>query len=165
MIERIDEFIFKIVEAGLDWLNEWLSITQKQVLSALIVGWGVSWASYFVMQTPHWITAIVVIGASFDWIGSRNLTNIRKAIVRISHRWLRVLMLSFNIGNAIGVIVRPQGWADAIWLFGLICIVLDWYVSCAFIDSERGGKRKLALAKLKELFGSLDWIPVPEMGQ
>ena len=165
MIERIDEFIFKIVEACLDWLNEWLSITQKQVLSALLVGWGVAWVVYFAMQSEHWTAAILAICAMFDWFVGRNLGNIRKAIFRVKYRTLRFVVLCFNIGSVIGTIVRPHGWSDAIWLVGLICISLDWYVSAAFIDSERGGKRKLALAKLKELFGALEWIPAPEMGQ
>lgn len=163
MIARIDEFIFKIVEACLDWLNEWLSITQKQVLSALLVTYGTCWIIGATMEWSIFAGALISILPATDWF-HRDRTNSQKIIIRVGLRPVRLFFLSSLV---IAFIMLPYMHARGypLWCIGGLACALFNYGECAFIDSERGGKRKLALAKLKELFGALEWIPAPEMGQ
>ena len=56
--------------------------------------------------------------------------------------------------------VAPHRWRDVLMPVSMNCFLAFQYAMALPNDGQRGRRRKLALAKLKEMFGTA-WMPAP----
>jgi hypothetical protein len=165
IIERYDSWVRNCVKDALDWLNEWFSISQKMVERTLI--------GIYAIASVMMISGVYIshLHTSYVWIW---------AILQL---WMIFILYMYHIdsstmrrikhNNSISALSRMT-WYFLIlfaalppykqWLMDIglpisdMTFLLVLYVVSVNSDGQRGRKRKLALAKLKELFS---WLPEP----
>lgn len=157
------------VKALLAWLEEWFSIGQKGAERGMM-------AVYFALLVlpPPWemrstgmkvFTAVLIF--PMMWYLHRKPVSRRRvfqdgsvysAAARVS---LQVLLCTFSLS---GILRPPHLVADyANAAMNVVYLVFFYATDIGGGGDRRGRRRKLALAKLKELFGPL-WIPQPVEG-
>lgn len=170
-MKAFDAWLIRATEAVLDWLEEWLSVSQKSIEKVLILS---AMCAYL-----------------------RSIIDDLFAVRAMPPFWLEVL---FGVMMAIVLLVCHQAsqsdrrlrvkrdlWARMLWLWGSACfgapacylapspetianllysssVCAFFYVIVANVEGERGYRRRAALRRLREMFGPL-WTPQPQGAQ
>lgn len=163
LLLRVDNWWIARMEAVLRWLNEWLSISWQQV----------AWALLIVAAVSNWIPdwhghrwALLML--DLLWPAAIALTIRLPARSRVAGLRLPLFIgmrCGFVAGTAIGA--AELHWLLPLWSGNWLLLLADVFGALLLIvlacgdTGERGRKRKAALAKLKEWFGT-GWIVAPE---
>jgi hypothetical protein len=167
-IQRYDEWVRGRVKAVLDWLYEWLSISQKVVerslIAAYVIGRILEMAGVVLHESheePLWVIVFVaVFFAGVLWRIHTEPSTVRTTILSSLPIFLPLKMMwQLFAFLAIISIAKGRGVYDIGWMIDDVTWVLLWYVFSVNSDGEKGRKRKMAWAKLKELFA---WLPEPQ---
>ena len=155
------------VEALLLWLEEWLSISQKQVERGLIVLY-----MLLIMVPSSWALGIVIVrifvaisvGMMMWWLHRQPAAyremGKRNALMAVA----RVIIQAFlGFLAAILFILPPHRLIDYATGAAQVVYLVFYYMTDIHSGGERGRRRKLAWAELKKLFGT-EWIPRPAPG-
>jgi hypothetical protein len=154
IIERFDTWTIEHLESFLDWLNEWLSISQKTVERVLTLIYFIREGLFF---AKHHNVTLLIMGMFIVLImvGRTILMDKRTRLkLRYSEWKWRFLILSMNL---LSVAIPPYGFNLITEIMGLSFAVFNYVFVCS-VDGEKGRRRKMALSKLKELFS---WLPDP----
>lgn len=165
--------------AVLRWGTEWLSLKRQWMERAIIAGYGVSCSAGAFFD---WHFAPPHRFGHFD-LFFNTLAIVIYAVVCASmwrqqkrpeaERIHRLLTVEWIVMRSYGVFVvlvlsllmlaPPRRWFDIFFPVGMSCYAAFQYAISLPEDGERGKKRKLALAKLKAMFGT-SWVtaPVPQ---
>lgn len=162
----------------LRWGTEWLSLKRRWIERGLIVGYGVLMCvgDFF---DWHYAPAHHRFELFFELL----MYSVYAMICTVmwsaqkmpeAHRFRRLLGVEWIYGRVWTVIltvlmgvllvtVPPHRWSDMFFPLGMSCYAAFNYAISLPEDGERGKKRKLALAKLKQMFGT-SWIvaPIPQ---
>ena len=151
------------VRALLLFLEEWLSISQKYAERGMIALYVTlvanPWSSSTVSLPPRAFLACML--GYFMWTIHR-----RPEAVREISRWIPRYKAAYRIilqiclgFFAIVAVVPPPPSASNIAVAQIVYVVFI-YMTDITSNGERGRRRKLSWAKIKELFGTV-WIPKP----
>jgi hypothetical protein len=163
------------IEAALTWLDEWLSIPQKRVEQSMIVIFCI--ASFIgpligllkqfdghaaIMLLIYELTGFRLVGTVFIaqlmwWMhrrpaAMRGIWKRRPSMGRVFFQ-LFFFFICFCFWLTLPHLVAVEESVVQ------VVMLLFYYVADIGSTGQRGRKRKLALAKLKELFGG--WLPNP----
>ena len=164
-----DRWCLDRVEALLKSLEEWFSISQKRAEQGMIAIYTVlSVVGCFTLKTlPLSVRCesfVVFLGLA--WLMYVTMHR-RSAWERRLLRYMKIgpvyrmfLQMIILYTMAINLFASPHYPSDLITAAAQLVFLLFCLSTCICSDGKRGRKRKLALAKLKELFGS-EWIPKP----
>lgn len=159
-----DSWALAKVKVVLDWLYEWLSISQKVVERVCIVGYATGNGLEIVGIVKHEVHLplgfeIFMACMITAWMwhfhcipsSDRTFFNTSGGMVArmLWHVFVLLSCISFCESKTIfstGHIMEDASYVSMLYLFAVNS------------DGERGRKRKLALSKLKELFS---WLPEP----
>lgn len=167
-IWRIDINLLKATRAVIVFCNEWLSLSQARIEQLLGVAFivldEVGWARYHAGGLRTFSLAFVPLNLLWVWARHRTpaaaranglLHNVRSLVFRL----LMVFLAVFCFGSSL---LRHN--VDLIDLSTVVVVPFIYVTALPHDDgSRRGKRRKLALAKLKEMFGT-SWVPLPEGG-
>jgi hypothetical protein len=161
LIFAYDAWCLRRIEALLAWLEEWMSISQPRVEQGLIVIY-ITLLNTGRKFTTTFITLQIICSlgiALMMWWLHRRPAAVREASKRSSmSAMVRIFFQTwFLLLVVVCTVSRPIDYQD-------IAMYLDYLLFFLMNDISSKGKpgrrRKLALEKLKELFGSA-WIPKP----
>lgn len=164
LIVSYDLYWLRGVIVLLLWLEEWLGISQTTAERAMIVvyiaitnfdhtrwgdfdqaRWGVSLISGIMMWLMH-ISA------------HREPPSVFVCVIRGS---LQIVLL---LAVVLSTLLAPHRWTDVAVISAHLVFMVFWYSTAFRSNGQRGRRRKLALDKLKALFGDLGWLPAPQEG-
>lgn len=157
----IDNFLIRITKSVLDFLNDWLSISQKQVekfligvFAVLLVPIVVTGASKIMMIFFGIMLPIILIGMFTRHSLTASLRN----------KW-RIENYGYRVFNTLLVIVFGADFAvtsfhNFIWFAAFMALIIFDYTIVCVIDGERGRKRKMTLNEITKMFGT-EWIEKP----
>lgn len=177
VIYAVDIFLLKSMMLLLRWGTEWLSLKRRWMERSMIVGYGVSFSVNIACDFHYgrhrgrfdpFLIAICVclylVVCATMWTQQKRPDSYRInrlfSIEGILNRiWSVGLMLAFVPLE----LLPPVRWFDMLAPLGFAFYAAFQYALSLPEDGERGKKRKLTLAKLKEMFGT-SWItaPVPQ---
>jgi hypothetical protein len=169
LLHAYDEWCYKRLEAILLWMEEWFSISQSAVEQFLILLYvilelaGSIYDVHSFLHHRYGLTAAVALSMgtmmyflhrrppAFRQISRQNIVSFYMRV------FLQVFVVEFSILNALLPLHQ----------LGTYLTSLQYYVWTVFFyimdissNGTPGRRRKLALAKLKELFGT-SWVPKP----
>jgi len=161
----VDLRILLVLKWILDWMNDWLSLSRSKVEVGTIWIYGVT-NVYSVWPSRHLgiLLALTGLMTFMMWNWHRQPKAARSVI-----HWgvggilgrIAALIL-FGFSAAVVLCTPPHHWLqDSAGAISMISYVLFLYIlALPDDDGQRGKKRKMAITKLKELFGT-SWIPQP----
>ena len=167
-IVRIDHFFIRLTEYVLDWLLEWLSITQSVIEKVMIGGYAVAAG----MVTTACARKVILIPPSVVAVAAFIVLAVM-VNMHLGSGVARKALLHFSVPKiwrlygvcVTGIDCLPPYKHVLFCDFGLplsiFCFAFFSYVIVSNCTRERGRKRKMAWAKLKELFS---WLPEPVPG-
>lgn len=159
----IDDRLLALTAWVVEWLEEWFSVSQARLELSIVVAYAFGRVLLVVGvlaeqgEGPIWL--LVVLSVYFVWWMRHSRRRSVHLLLRI--HWIGVLMrfmfLFFFLADLPGLVT---GWnlyrsGDT---FSDLSLALFVYVISVSSDGQSGRRRKMALAKLKELFGPL-WVP------
>lgn len=159
LVRTVDAWLIARTEDVLLFLNEWLSISWAQTSVALIafkfIGEG-----YYDLHSHRWgLIFVDALYAGWQFLIHTEPETTRVARLR-GYEWssLRVSMMLISVMMWIGIMFPPR--VPSLWI---VCAALTsvgvWFIVIACGEAGiRGRKRKAAMSKIKELFGT-EWIP------
>lgn len=164
----IDLKLLKLTRAAIELCDEWLSLSQariEQVLGiAFLVLDAVGWALAHPCVFRSIGLACIPVNLLWVWVryrstaaarGSELLYSVRALVFRLAMLWITVSTAGMSL------LYRNL---DLIDLAGLVLVAFIYVTALPHDEgSRRGRKAKLALAKLKEMFGT-SWMPAPQGG-
>ena len=160
-----DLFLVARVMDAVEWLEGWLSFSQKRIEQTIwlaSIGASVVACFYICSRLPSMLPLCAIFIPYMAWLQYRQLR--MPASVRLMRLFSRrgvFNRLFWQIWIVTFLLPPHHSWrtdiAFTVW-YGLGCL-FD-YVTVISSDGQRGKRRKLALEKLKELFGTA-WIPQP----
>ena len=160
-----DVWCMSRVESLLLWLEEWLSITQKQAERGMIIVYFISFYICPPSDNLGSISAQIVAGGAISmlmWNLHRRPAATRygkKPIIYLS--WVRIIFQAITFFLIwMWAIEKPVNFLHLRYSFVQIVYMIFYYAVDIHIDGKPGRRRKLALAELKKLFGEC-WIPKP----
>jgi hypothetical protein len=163
VVRAYDDVIFKVVETILRWCHDWLSLEQRRIERSVIFLWlyvaisadiiGRFWIGLLI--EPFIAFSMLTIAPRSDSERMRRRKDSGWLMIRLAIQFLFVFYITFDLlsPTKISMIEMLRHVNAFLYAFLMYSIAIG-------IDGERGSKRKLALAKLKELFGA-EWIPRP----
>lgn len=150
---------------------EWFGWTVRGIERGFALGYAVFMLCWYLLTFRHWWAGVVGIFVIFGPMFTMWRLSLRSnrdryfALIEWRHILLRVMGSIFILGlTAVPVLAPPHLKRDALLVAGNLCYVLVIYSTDLPSGGEPGKRRKLALAKLKELFGGWMPEPVPENG-
>ena len=160
-ILRYDRWFESWVRAVLSWLEEWFGLAQKTVERALIVIYLV--LAFYPVSRNH----IGDVICTMTFVTLVMVTQHRRpAAIRGLHHFARILRVVVIVPILLLmalILTLPMVKARNSPGMGLAQLVylVFFYMTDISNHNERGRRRGLALAKLKELFGDVSWLPKP----
>ena len=164
MAEVIDLWFVTKLEQVLQWLLDWFGITQSQIEKATIA---VGTIGFFLANMDWWLTSkllawhifIVCVVCYGLWLLHRLTASRRQHELVSSYR--RVFRLSYVALTSFLLLPLLANKDLATLGLWIACYSFSFmlYLICCNVSGEKGKKAKLSLAKLKELFGDLEWLP------
>jgi hypothetical protein len=168
-IERYDEWVRARVKDALDWLFEWLSVSQKAVERILIITYVVGRTLEAVAEFSHraprglnkgvgvadCVFSILIVLIMLGWHFSPKTERIMAHVARPGYI-LRIMWQPLVIATAADLEIDSYHIGH---FAQVTAFTLALYVFACNSDGQRGRKRKMAWAKLKELFS---WLPNPQ---
>jgi hypothetical protein len=161
---RYDAWCYGSVKGLLKWLDEWLSISQKNAERGMIVLYMLLVA---IPVDLKWTTIFTKIFCAL-WVGWMMwILHRRPAATRRFWNGSRVLAMSrVMLQGGLGLVVAfilfapPRVWSNIPLALAQIIYAVFFYATDITSDSGHGKRRKLALVELKKMFGT-EWIPKP----
>lgn len=162
LLARYDKWFEDCVRAVLLWLEEWLDLSQRTVERGMIV----AYLLLAFMPVHQRDLTYAVAGTAVVSIIMYNLHRRPVALRGLRFKETRAVRVAFMVpifGTTIALELIPfAGTKCEIGkAIAQMVYVVFFYVTDIGNHGERGRRRKLALAKLKELFGDLTWLPKP----
>lgn len=163
-LRKYDRWVITKTESVLQFLLDWLGITQKSVEISMIV-FQVLGRTLFITcygkgnMAPSLMEAMIAIYLiRFMTVLHKDASAVRKKLVSsidgvfIRTMWQALMIMGLSL---------PRGlFIDTGAFLSSGSMVVFLYVIVCNIDGERGRKSKMAWSKIKELFGT-SWIPEP----
>lgn len=152
------------------WLTEWLSIAQKRVEQYIIGQYTfamVTGSMLLMRKLPGILCMILILlwMGPVSWMVSMHRTpdSVRmRQLFDIRYLVMRLVALVLYVGLAqMEITVRPVHLGEVFYAVGYVSNILMIYITTLPSSGNPGEKRKLALSKVKELFGT-DWVVNPE---
>jgi hypothetical protein len=159
----LDERILKGVQWVLLLLTEWLSVSQRKVEIGLIVAWTCARAVEIGLYHSRWrglgLIGLVLMFAIF--IGRiQQPAAVRSALVHMPVEiFSRLFFLGLVSLNGLVQLIPPVRKKDLLDVLASLLFYVLWMVTSLPTQGKPGRRRKMALEKLKELFGG--WLPEP----
>lgn len=167
----LDNLLVGWMESFLDFIEEWLYVSQASFERAMIVVFCVGSLRDLMQERvfhnlfdPLWLRVISIVGLLLYMVLLRTASAKERQRERDKGRLYRLLMFSTSAFMLLVFVIPPiefqffpvvtQGCSCSAFLYSVV----------SHTQGERGRKARLALAKLRELFGPL-WTPAPEGGQ
>jgi hypothetical protein len=164
-IERYDGWVRGKVKSCLDWLYEWLSISQKAVERSLIFIYALASAILIMSAARHeinipiWMQSLIsLLMIFFLWDWHTDPSTVRS--IKHTHSYHAIFRVLWQFMALTSLFPPYKGkLIDIGFPLADIAFTLFLYVVASNCGGERGRKRKMAWAKLKELFS---WLPEPQ---
>lgn len=179
MFTKLDNFIIERFETTIQFLNDWMGITQsfleKATIGAYVCTTVITFAvmaitppAKHVSKTFSWfVTAMVLftfIAQFFDLLKQHRSPKVMRIIRRFRERPRRIGWIFWTVWNCVLEVRGNDSYLTWIVSIGVIVffalIAAMSYETVCNIEGDRGRKAKLAWDKVKELFGT-QWLPVP----
>lgn len=162
MPRAMDEFLIRKTRSVLICIEEWLSISQRTVERWLIVIFLATFIKLSMFDFMH-THSIVIDVIMFVWcalvlINLHNYSEDQRAATgKIQRIWFfyASLLATLHMFH----LLNNENVAQAVNLYAAEAF---FYVIASNVKGERGRRRRMAMAKLRELFGPL-WTPEPDL--
>lgn len=164
---NVDLVMLRAAKWTVEMAEEWLSLSQGRIERGLMMAF---LAGYVTVGWHSWWLLLFPFTAWGCWIQHRMPAARRAARIASSHSIFWRLasianLLFFLLIDGLAVALQGFQW----WIVPVLIVIVSYpcfeYVTA--LPSRKDGlgkKRKLALAKLKAMFGT-GWMPVPEGGR
>lgn len=181
MFTKLDNFIIERFETTIQFLNDWLGITQSWIEKMTIAAYVLTVSVTFTvaMIAPKKVIPnrpavfdgflIAVLLMTFIWVfflllKQHRMPTATRRVMRTEKLFQRMNWLFWTVWN--GTLGTRGNTTVAMWIvsigvilfYGLIA-AMSYEIVCN-IEGDRARKAKLAWDKIKELFGT-QWLPVP----
>jgi hypothetical protein len=164
----IDEFLCHMAESVVVFLEEWLSVSQRQIEWSLIGAYicigafGNYHGRFYVFMLTIHLAANTIAGYCMALTGRLRQTTLFYHRYEVSSRLVRMATTSAMALIIPLQFIRPIHWGIDIANATAAAVFIAFFFVIAVVRTgRRGRRRKLALAKLKSLFGGIQ-IPQPE---
>lgn len=179
VICTVDVFLLKQMLGLLRWGTEWLSLKRVWMERGMIVGYSACFIGNTVfglhgdiqhrsrnLEFSAMVCCIALYLLICQWMWRRQKLSEAERVRRLlsmEGMASRIYALLLAVLFSLLELAPPRRWYDVLVPAGFGFYVAFEYAISLPEDGERGRKRKLALAKLKEMFGT-SWItaPVPQ---
>lgn len=154
------------VRALLVWLEEWFSISQKQVEEGMIALYLVLYMASWQWKLPYLAAEIAVnifVGLTMVWL-HRKPAATRGGVRRYPELGALRILIQVIVLLFAGILlfIPPFRVTDIFLAVAQIVYLVFFYMTDISSQGQSGRRRKLALAELKKLFGTA-WIPKPAL--
>lgn len=165
LLIKIDGYILLGTYHVRKFLCEWASVTRRKLERAAVVIylsgmtiWAMNNLRY---HSSYWFLGIIFIGGIGRWFSDDSDAQRVHRMMSSFHSAYRIFLVAslvFDLGADAIVHMHWNFWYE--WAFdtGWGMIVFYEYLSALPSDGDPGRKRKLAMDKIKEMFGT-EWMP------
>jgi hypothetical protein len=161
IVRRYDAFMLGQVERLVTWCEEWLSISQRRLESACIVAYGVVFTARTIAAHAWPGLLLVIWVTSILWAVHRLPQATRTARAHPGRDLFIHIFADALIGLRIVSMLLVFSYSDVSGLLEGALLSLIVRMLDIASNGDVGRKRKLSLAKLKELFGAGWMVPQP----
>ena len=177
LILELDEFMIERFDKAVQFAQDWLFLSQKRIEQVVLLVYVAVFFSCMILillaKLDTTGVTLCVVGGIFLFAGmwlDHMLPTAVRAVRRVSNRSFRLGWLFMWLITTVSDVFFTSPKFD--WHLQIYYIVgcpirmglrlVMAYIIALDVDGERGKAAKLSLAKLKELFGTLHWIPQPQ---